>query len=349
MPNSLIRRVSLLISWRSAPCLVGLCLALAALAPAHSQSIGIVRLRIGAVITSQFRPPAERLEPFRAYLAQQLAIPVEVQIFRNGQELVEAASRRRIDYAIFTGATYAAAWRMCGCFEPVVAAKSIDGTAGVRSILLVRGDSPFQSLDALKGKVLAAPDQRSVASRMVPVSELKAEGTDVATLFQRIDTVAGPIEAVQALLDRKADAALAWSTLEGEAGEGYDRGTLHDLVARHALDMHQVRILWRSGLIPNGPHAVREDLPLEFKTRLRDLLIELQETSPAAYEAIEPVFGGGFVPMGQSTYLPFLRLATPVGQDPMQPPVRTTAIDPPAVAPAATARPAPKPPLRKAP
>jgi phosphonate transport system substrate-binding protein len=288
---------------------------------ARADSFGLVRLRIGAVGSSQFRPLADRLEPFRAYLAERMEMPVELQIFHNGQDLVEAAAHRTIDYGIFTAATYAAAWRSCGCIEPVVAAKSIDGTAGVKSILVVRGDSPYQKLPDLQGKVLIASDPRSIASRLVPLSELTSEGSDPTKLFVRIDTAVDPQAALLALLNRKADAALAWSTLEGEEGEGYDRGALHDLVARHLLDMHAIRIIWRSGLIPNGPHAVRDDLPLEIKNRLRDLLIDMIDDSPAAYEAVEPVFGGGFSPIGHSSYLPLLRLVTPAGQDPMQAPV----------------------------
>jgi phosphonate transport system substrate-binding protein len=288
---------------------------------ASAQSFGLLRLRLGAVTTSDFRSTADRMEPFRAYLATRLQTPVELQVFRTGQDLVDAVAHKSIDYAIFTAATYAAAWHTCGCVEPLVASKSIDGTAGVKSILLVRADGPYQKLADLKGKVLAASNERSIAGRLVPFSEWASQGIDPAQFFGRVDTVADPDAAVLALVDRKADAALAWSTLEGEPGEGYDRGSLHDLVGRHRLDMHAVRIIWQSGLIPNGPHAVRNDLPLDVKTRLRDLLVDLIDASPEAYDAVEPTFGGGFVPIGQATYLPLLRLVTPSGHDPMQAPV----------------------------
>ena len=291
---------------------------------ARADSFGLLRLRIGVAGNSRFRLPADRLEPFRTYLAEHLEMPVDIQIFANGQDLVDAAVHKRIDYAIFTAATYAATWRICGCVEPIVTPKSIDGTAGVKSILVVRNDSPYQKPADLQGKVLAAPNNRSIASHLVPFGELTAEGADPAKLFARIDVVSGPDAALLAVMDRKADAALSWSTLEGELDEGYDRGVLHDLVMRHQLDMHAVRIIWRSSLIPNGPHAVRDDLPLSMKSRLRDLLIGLIDDAPTVYDAVEPVLGGGFVPIGHSSYLPLLRLVTPEGQDPMQPPVPQT-------------------------
>lgn len=292
----------------------------ATLGCAHgAESFGVLRLRIGVVGAGQVKAETERLEPFRAYLAARLEIPVELQIFRKGQELVDAAAHRAIDYGVYTAATYAAAWRSCGCIEPIGAPRSIDGTAGVRSILVVRGDSPYLKATDLQGRSLAMAGQGSIAGHMIPVSELAGEGIDIAKLVSRVETVADPDAALTLLLDRKVDAAFAWSTLEGEQGEGYDRGPLHDLMHRGILDMHAIRIIWRSGLIPNGPHAVRDTLPLQVKSHLRDLLSELLEAAPDAYDAVEPNFSGGFGPVGHSAYLPLLRLVTPPGEDPMQP------------------------------
>jgi len=307
---------------------LGLGAMVAAGQPARADAYGMTRLRVGIADTSQFRTVQDRLEPFRAYLSEHLGLPVELHGFRSGEELVDAVARHAIDYAIVPAAVYAAAWRRCGCLEPLVAPKSIDGTAGSRSILVVRGDSPYLKPADLQGKALAASGPGSIAGRLVPFSELALEGADPATLFARVDTVTGPDAALAAVLDRKADAALAWTSLEGEEGEGYDRGILHDLVARHRLDMHAIRIIWHSGLIPNGPHAVRDDLPLELKQKLRDLLIDMIDVAPAVYDAVEPVYGGGFAPIGHSTYLPLLRLVTPAGEDPMQPPVPKAQVAP---------------------
>lgn len=286
-------------------------------APALAQSFTILRLTVGLVAASG----PDRFEPFRAALANELGTNVEIQTFPTGQDLVDATRQRRIDYGIYTASTYAAAWRECGCIEPLVAAKSLDGTAGVRSILVVRNDGGLKTLADLKGKALAASPEPSIAGRLVPFSEMSAAGSDPSTHFARIETVAGPEAAMAALLDRTVDAALVWSTLEGEPADGYDRGTLHDLVARHGLDMHAIRVIWKSGLIANGPHAVRSDLAPAVKVRLREILIDLSEAHPDAYDVVEPVFGGGFVPISHATYLPLLRLVTPAGADPMQPPV----------------------------
>lgn len=288
---------------------------------AQAQSFTVLRLTVGIVVPQGAPLSADRYEPFRAALASELGTNVDVTVFRTGQDLIDAAQQRRIDYGIYTASTYAAAWRQCGCIEPLAVPRSTDGSAGIRSILLVRNDSGFKAPADLKGKVLAAPPAPSIAGRLVPFAEWKASGIDPETLFARIDPVAGPEAAVAALLDRSADAAVAWSTLEGDPADGYDRGTVHDLVARGLVDTHAIRLIWKSGLIPNGPHAVNSDLAPGVKSRLRTFLIDLVDTHPDAYDAIEPNFGGGFVPIGHAAFLPLLRLVTPEGADPMQPPV----------------------------
>lgn len=290
-------------------------------AVARAQSFTVLRLTIGVVVPQGGSLSADRFEPFRAALASELATNVDVTVFRTAQDLIDAAQQRRIDYGVYTASTYAAAWRQCGCIEPLAVPRSTDGSAGVRSILLVRNDSAFKAPADLKGKILAAPPAPSIAGRLVPFAEWKANGIDPEALFARIDPVAGPEAALAALLDRSADAAIAWSTLEGDPADGYDRGTVHDLVARGAVDTHAIRLIWKSGLIPNGPHAVNADLAPAVKARLRAFLIDLVDAHPDAYDAIEPTFGGGFVPIGHAAFLPLLRLVTPPGADPMQPPV----------------------------
>ncbi len=286
---------------------------------AAGTSVALAKLRVGVAVSPRSRP-ARSYEPFRAYLADKLGFPVEVVPFRDGQSLVEAAAARRVDYAIFTAATFAMTWRLCGCFEPLAAPRSDEGSMGFHAIVVARNDSTLSGPADLAGKTIAASDTRSVAGRLVPVSELAIEGTDIAAVAARIDTVRGPDAAVMAVIERRADAGLAWSSLEGETGDGYSRGTLHDLVAARRLDMHDVRIIWKSALIPNGPHAIRSDLSPDFKTHLQRLLTDLAEQSPETYDSVEPIFGGGFAQIRLADYLPMLRLVTMRGQDPLQPP-----------------------------
>jgi phosphonate transport system substrate-binding protein len=128
--------------------------------------------------------------------------------------------------------------------------------------------------------------------------------------FGRLDTVAAPEDAVVALLDRRVDAALAWEPVAGPtpsaattapAAVAPGRGPLA-VTRRPGADA--LRIVWASPPVPHGPHVVRADLPVAWRVRLRDLLVHLETDDPAAYDAAEPEFGGGFVPVDKAAFAP---------------------------------------------
>jgi phosphonate transport system substrate-binding protein len=121
--------------------------------------------------------------------------------------------------------------------------------------------------------------------------------------FSRIDTVAGPEDALRALIEKRADVALSWSPVEATAADGMEpRGPLARLIARKVAGADTLKVLWSSDPVPNGPHVVRSGLPQDMRVKLRDFLINLKSDDAEAYEAIEPDFGGGFVPVSKDAF-----------------------------------------------
>ena len=51
----------------------------------------------------------------------------------------------------------------------------------------------------------------------------------------------------------------------GDVESGYTRGNLRRMVDNGLLDMADLRIVWESNLIPNGPTVMRNDLPQEAR------------------------------------------------------------------------------------
>jgi phosphonate transport system substrate-binding protein len=58
------------------------------------------------------------------------------------------------------------------------------------------------------------------------------------------------------------------------------------MVDRGMLDMSDVRILWKSELIPEGPYVVRKALPQEVKDLYRQVLLDLADRDRACFERI---------------------------------------------------------------
>jgi phosphonate transport system substrate-binding protein len=267
-------------------------------------------LRLGVVATARPTDAVDRVEPFRLRLADTLGVDVRTQRYPDERALIEAFADGRVDYAPLSASGYAMAWRRCGCIEPLAASRAADGSAGWRIVVVVPTSSPLEKLPALAGRRLAVAEEGSIGGRRLALRLLEAQGVEGAAA-PRIETVAGPRAAVAAAIERRVDAAVAWSTLEGDVAEGYGRGTLRDMVAAGELSMADVRVLWASPVLPHGPHAVRADLAEGPKRRLRDMLVDLDEVDPDAYEAIEPVHAGGFLRVGHPAYAPFVDLVTP--------------------------------------
>lgn len=267
-------------------------------------------LRLGIVATSRPADALERVEPFRLRLSDTLGVPVVTQRFADERALVDAFAAGRIDYAPVSASGYAMAWRLCGCIEPLATPRAADGSAGWRIVVVVPTSSPLAKVGDLAGRRLAVSGEESIGGRRLALRLIENQGVKGATA-PTLETVEGPRAGVRAVVERRVDAAVAWSTLEGDVTEGYGRGTLHDMVAAGELAMTDVRVLWASQVLPHGPHAVRADLGEGQKRRLRDMLVDLDEVDPDAYDAIEPARGGGFLRVGHSAYVPFVDLVTP--------------------------------------
>jgi phosphonate transport system substrate-binding protein len=267
-------------------------------------------LRLGIVAASRPSDAIDRVEPFRLRLSDTLGVEVRTQRYADERALVEAFAGGRVDYAPLSASGYAMAWRLCGCVEPLATPRAADATAGWRIVVMVPTGSPIEKPAGLAGKRLAVSGEDSVGGHRLALRLLEGQGVRGAAM-PRLEVVDGPREAMRALRDGRVDAAVAWSSLEGDVAEGYGRGTLHDMVAAGELSMTDVRMVWASPILPHGPHAVRADMGEGQKRRLRDMLVDLDEVDPDAYDAIEPVHAGGFLRVGHPAYAPFVDLVTP--------------------------------------
>ena len=272
-------------------------------------------LRIGYVSSPDPARDAARLEPFRAYMQQQLSLPVEMIPATSTSVLIGAIGSSRVSYAVMSAGGYITAAAECACVEPVAVPAAFDGSTGFHALLLARADGDIQSLADTTGARLALSADDSLAGRLIPLKAFAALGIDPATHFAALYKSDGPQAAIQALLDGRADLAVAWSSLAGDRAAGYSFGILADMVQAGTLTMDQVRVIWQSPLIPFGPHVVRSDMPPELKTLILNALTGMVTADTDALDAIDPApyGGGGFVKIGASDYGAVAALVAPPG------------------------------------
>lgn len=263
--------------------------------PSHAnwrKDIGI--FRVGIITTDKSIEALDKLAPFKLALVEALDMDVEFFRAKNATTLINALADERIEYAIFSSASYALAWVTCECIEPVVIPRSKDSTDGYHTVLIAGPNGP-SSLSAVIGKPIGVLSSGSVIGAPLVSHALAGQNItigDEQTPFTSLET---PNKTLGAFSSGKIDMLIGWSSMTGDSRTGYSRGNLRQLADQFKVPAQDYRILWKSDQIPHRPHVMRKKLNGEAKRILRDTMLNMNEKDPIAYDAIEPVYGGGFV------------------------------------------------------
>ncbi|MBN9434662.1 MAG: phosphonate ABC transporter substrate-binding protein [Bosea sp.] len=189
--------------------------------------------------------------------------------------------------------------------DPVLTTEQTDGSTGYHSIMIARKDSGIATLAESKGKTLAFADPDSTSGYLIPTVTLPKDlGMPVAEFYSKTDFAGGHEQVVLAVLDKKFDVGVTWTSGVGDFKDGYTSGNLRKMVDKGALDMKDVVELWQSPLIPNGPWVVTNTVPAEEKAKFVELLTGLPKSDPACFEAVEGGEYKGFVKVTPEFYEP---------------------------------------------
>jgi phosphonate transport system substrate-binding protein len=125
---------------------------------------------------------------------------------------------------------------------------------------------------------------------------------DDGAYFSKTGFAGGHEQGIISVVNKQYDAAVTWTSGLGEESEGYSRGALRTMVDKHMLKMSDISIIWHSGKIPNGPWALRSDLPADLKATFRAFLLDLPTAHPKVYDDVEMGSGVGYAPATMDLY-----------------------------------------------
>ena len=110
-------------------------------------------LKIGSVTVENQAATITRFKPFADYMEKKLGVKVEVFTASDYAGIVQALSAGQIHLGRMGGAAYAAGYiDSDGGIEPLVMNVEPNGGKGYHSVLIVRADSPYKTINDLKGK-----------------------------------------------------------------------------------------------------------------------------------------------------------------------------------------------------
>jgi phosphonate transport system substrate-binding protein len=279
---------------------LGSALASAEDAPAHHNT---VPERLVVSFTPEAAPIELELdaEGFAAFLEEELGIPVVARVDADYTGTVEAMRAGHAHIAFLSPLASALAHEMAGA--RMILAEERRGLPYYNSRFWVRKDGGADSLEDLRGKVVAFNDPLSASGYLFPVADLIDAGLieradDVHDFFGRVYFAGGTELSLRALMNGFVDAA-------GVSMYGPE-------VFLSPEEREQLTYVSEHGPIPNHGIAVSGDLPDALVERIAQALLKLNE--PEHNRILQSLYGWQrVVPVDTDMYLPLIEMARATG------------------------------------
>ncbi|HGW6117840.1 TPA: phosphate/phosphite/phosphonate ABC transporter substrate-binding protein [Serratia marcescens] len=155
-----------------------------------------------------------------------------------------------------------------------IAVDDVDQSRGYHSVVVVKAGSPYQKLEDLKGKAIGFADPDSTSGFLIPNQAFKKlfGGTvdnKYNNTFSSVTFSGGHEQDILGVLNGQFEGAVTWASMIGDYNTGYTSGAFTRMIRMDHPDlMKQIRIIWQSPLIPNGPILVSNSLPADFKAKV---------------------------------------------------------------------------------
>ena len=250
-----------------------------------------------------------RVDNYKKLLETTFQVPVKLLVAADYAGVIQAFAAKQLEICYMSPAAYASAWiESGGDVVPLTVSQEVDGATSYVAVLYTRADSGIKSLDDMKGHSLAWADPNSASGYLIPRAEFRTMGIDPepGKYFSRTGFAGGHEQTVVAVLNHQYDAGVTWTSGLGDVAAGYTRGTLRMMVDKKMLDMKDLRIIWRSRPILNGPLTVRKSTPQAFQDDMLAFHLALPTAYPDIYHQVDMGSGKAWVPVQHADYQPFI-------------------------------------------
>jgi len=220
----------------------------------------------------------QRYKLLAAYLSKAVGVPVNIVPTNGYGPAVEGMRAGKVDVATMGPLTYIIATQKGGV-EPLVIRGRANGPATYQSSIIVRNDSPIQTLQDLIRDPAKYPfafvDPASTSGHIIPRAFLESHGVDVEKDFRKMFFSSGHPTSLYTVIGGKVDAAATMPEM------------IHTMEGNGKIKPGQVRILWESAEIPASPVVVRSALPANIRDKLRQAYLDMPKAAPEVVAALQ--------------------------------------------------------------
>lgn len=252
----------------------------------------------------------DRFTPFAKYLERQLGVKVTLRVANDYTAVIEGQKNRQIHIGFYGPGSYARAYAVSGGNTVAfTTTQNQDGSIGYYSVVYVKADSPYKTLDDLKGKKLGLVDVESTSGYKAPTFFMSREGKPSEKFFSIAQVTGSHENAVLALNQGTVDAAANWWNSETDSNltRMINKGMLKKADGG-PLKYEDFRIVWKSPLLAGSPYAYLNDMPEELKQAIAQAFYTANKRDPEAFNKLSDGKDLAFVPIAHKDYLEFIEL-----------------------------------------
>lgn len=257
-------------------------------------------ISFGVIATDSATTQRDRWEPFFRDMEKKTGLTVKSFYAPDYAGVIEAMRFNKVQVAWYGNkAAMEAVDRAQGeVFAQVVYA---DGSVGYNGLLITQKDSPYNSVDDVlkNGKSInfGIGDPNSTSGFLVPTFYVFAKNNvDYRTAFKTVRNASHGAN-LQAVLAKQVDVAT-----NNTEDLGKLEATRPDLAS-------QVKVIWKSPLIPSDPFVWRKDLDPAVKAKLKSFVLGYAKTDPAEKAVLKNIYSyGGFRESSNDQLIPIRQL-----------------------------------------
>lgn len=259
-------------------------------------------ITLGVITAENEADRLARYKPVRAYLEETLGVKINWRTAMDYAGIIEGVKAKKIELARFGPASYAKCWIVTrGGVEPLVGDVDQHDAFGYHSVIIVKTDSPYRSLDDLKGKKFAFADPNSTSGHQAPRYFLMEQGYDADSFFAATAFSGSHENSVMALLNGSFDAVATWWR-----NDEYSNPKRMEM--KGMIEPGQWRIIWKSPKLPSSPWAVPTHLPERMRHDVAEALFNMPTADPKAWKALTMGKMKAFRRVSHEDYQPIVRM-----------------------------------------
>lgn len=252
----------------------------------------------------------DRFTPFAKYLEKELGTKITLRVANDYTAVIEGMKNRQIHIGFFGPGSYARASAVSGGNTVAFGTtQNQDGSIGYFSVVYVKAEAPYKTLDDLKGKKLGLVDVESTSGFKAPTFFMAREGKAPDKFFSVAQVTGSHENAVLALNQGTVDAATNWwnSDTDSNLTRMINKGMLKKADGT-PMKYEDFRIVWKSPLLAGSPFAYLNDMPEGLKKAIETAFFEANKKDKTAFDKLSDGKDLAFVPVGHKDYLEFIEL-----------------------------------------